>query len=225
MGGLAVKLVGQYVGSLIHRRHDRPERAAPEPPVSWDTLSGAVRRSGRIAPDAPNYVSKPMKLRTPLCTSARRWSALVSFALLTACQGSEDLPDLRGLWSYTAEDMVGDGFTCEVSGTTLDIDDFGRLTDPLGGGFIAEFTGTFSGGTLTCVDGGGGTFTSDVVDGAVDGTMDNFNVTFELESNSWSNDGVFDIGSQVMSGVVFRRVTIDGTLAQLTGDFTVVRAD
>lgn len=155
-----------------------------------------------------------------ISSQTRCLAALLAGGLMLGCQREEGLPDLRGIWEYSAEELIGDAYTCEISGTSLDIDDFARLSAP-GGGFIAEFTGTFSGGALTCVDGSGSETSIPVEEGDVDGTMENLNLTFDLDSNAWQNAGLLD-NDERMTGVVFRRVSIDGTEVQLTGDFQAV---
>ena len=142
----------------------------------------------------------------------RRLFILAAITTLAACGDSTSPgPNLGGSWLYSVSNLTSGSVTCSSSGTTLSITQSG-----------ATFSGSYSGGTLTCLTPSGSSSgligTGAVVSGSLSGNA----VSFDLDTGDWHNSGSISGGS--MSGSVTVRLTISGTTFVLSGNFGAARS-
>jgi hypothetical protein len=104
-----------------------------------------------------------------------------------ACGGDDDTgpstpADVSGTWSASVSNMSGSGVSCTSDGATL-------LTLSQTG---STFSGTYSGGELTC-SGPGGTTSGPIGSGlVVNGEVDGNNVSFDLDTPDFHQTGNVD---------------------------------
>lgn len=135
---------------------------------------------------------------------------------ILACGGDNGTgpvtPDLTGSWTYGVTDLSGSGVSCTVVGTVLNIGQSG-----------STFSGSYSGGTVTCT-GPGGTASADINGGVVvNGTVNaRGGVSFELDTSDWRSTGT--VTGTSMSGTVTARLNVgSGGLVLLSGSWSSSR--
>jgi hypothetical protein len=144
---------------------------------------------------------------------------LVLAITLAGCTDTESRPDYEGTWTYAAEDLRGDGFTCSIGDLTLEIENQGGAQD-MTGQLFGEFDGTNAEGVMVCTSEAGiDSLTIDA--GELVGTFEGTAVTILLDSGNWENIG--NLAGDRMSGLVLRRLDIGGQTVRLDGDFTATR--
>ncbi len=133
--------------------------------------------------------------------------------VLVACGGDSSGPgtNLTGSWLYSVSNLTTGGLTCASSGTTLSITQTGNT-----------FSGSYSGGTLTCTTASGTTSVLIGTGTVVSGSLSGNTVSFNLDTSDWHNVGTLSGGS--MSGTVTVLLTLNGTNYTLTGHFGAARS-
>lgn len=148
-----------------------------------------------------------------------RLAAAVIAASVVACTDSGALPDYEGTWSYSTGSLTGDGLTCSISGLTLEFENQGSA-QTLDGVIFGEFDGTHEAGTMVCA-GPDGEDSVAIEPGEIMGTFEGNAVQILLESSDWENTGT--LMDDRITGLVFRRLNIEGQAVRLEGDFTATR--
>ena len=153
-----------------------------------------------------------MRTRVPFAVAY-----FLTLGSLLACSGDSTMgPDgpstaqVGGVWTYAASNVAGGGASCTV--TNL------RLTFVQSG---TTFSGSYSGGTMTCAAEGEsatiGPFQGTVVNGTIDGNR----VSFDLDTQDWHNSGTLSGSS--MSGQVTVRIDLGDGPITLSGSWSAAR--
>jgi hypothetical protein len=140
-----------------------------------------------------------------------RLSAALLLILLTACgkdSSGPSTPNVTGNWIYNTSNLSGGGLSCSSFGTAMMLTQQGTT-----------FSGSYSGGTLSCVGVGSSNIgTGTVVSGILAGAN---GIAFDMDTQDWRNTGT--ITGTSMSGTVRVKVN-DGTTDQvLNGSFAASR--
>lgn len=143
----------------------------------------------------------------------RRFVIPAVVLVLVACGGDSSGPgtNLTGNWLYSVSNLTTGGLRCSSSGTTLSITQSG-----------STFSGSYSGGTMTCTSASGASSfligTGTIISGSLSGNS----VSFDLDSSDCHNVGTLT-GSSI-SGTVTVLLTVDATNYTLTGNFGAARS-
>ena len=128
---------------------------------------------------------------------------LLASVLLAACGGDggagPSLPSVAGTWSLSQSNLAGSGISCNALGTTITLVQNG-----------GTFTGSYSGGAISCV-GGGQSFSDNLGNGSVvNGTVnENGAVSMDLDTQDWHLTG--NINGSSMSGTVTVHLNVSGS--------------
>jgi hypothetical protein len=141
--------------------------------------------------------------------------AVCATVLLAACGGDGVSgpvnANLAGSWSYSASNLSGGGFNCFVSGTTMVISQT-----------AAGFTGSYSGGILSCSYQGGTSTNSSAGTGSVSsGTVSVNAVAFNFDTSDWANTG--SVSGNTISGTTVVRIVSGSSVVFLNGNFAAIR--
>jgi len=132
-----------------------------------------------------------------------RLSALVGFLLVTACGGDSTGPsnaNVGGSWLASFSNFSGSGVTCNAIGISIQISQSGTT-----------FSGTYTGGTFTCIIPTVGTVvqaggTGTIINGVVTGNS----VSFDADTPDSHFAGSVAAGGTSMSGTGTDRIDIGG---------------
>jgi hypothetical protein len=124
--------------------------------------------------------------------------------------GTGGTVNLTGSWSYSMSNVESPPVTCSSSGTVLVITQNGT-----------SFSGTYSGGTLTCGAGGSPQVLGIAPGSIAAGTRSGSNITFNLTNDGWRNAGT--AGGNTMSGSVTLRLTVNSTPYTLNGTWVATK--
>jgi hypothetical protein len=132
---------------------------------------------------------------------------------LVACGGDSTGPntsDVSGTWMYNATNLNGAGLSCSITNVTFSLTQTG-----------SSFTGSTSGGTLSCTFAGESDSeslgNSTVANGQVDGTA----IQFDIGSSDLHNAGTRD--GKSITGTLTANVEVDTTAVVLSGTFSLVK--
>ncbi|MEN8376962.1 MAG: hypothetical protein ABFS34_16160, partial [Gemmatimonadota bacterium] len=144
----------------------------------------------------------------------KRLAVLVLMAAAAAGCGDDptgpSTPNVAGAWSYAATNVTAATVTCSFTNVSLSLTQSGTT-----------FSGTYSGGLLSC-SAPGASFSEPIGGGPVaSGTINGTSVTFDMDSSDWRNTGT--ISGNSMSGTVNVRVVVEGVPIVLTGNFSAAR--
>jgi len=163
---------------------------------------------------------KANSMRFRLNTLGKIAAASVAVLAIVSCGGGGDAStgpptptnaNIAGSWNYSASNLSGAGFTCNVNGTILNFTQSG-----------ATFTGTYSGGTLTCTAPGLPTFSEPLGNGIVaTGTVNINNVSFDFDTSDWRNTGT--VSGNSISGTAVVRISDGSTTYTLNGSFAATK--
>lgn len=143
--------------------------------------------------------------------------AVAALALaMAACSGDSGgsmgpvIPQVAGTWTYSATNIAGSGASCSVTGLTLTVNQTAET-----------FTGSYSGGSMTCSGNGEsatlGPFQGTIVSGSISGNS----VSFDLDTQDWRNTGT--INGSSMSGTVTVRFDLGSGPITLSGNWSAAR--
>lgn len=150
----------------------------------------------------------------------RRWTVYVVAAAtavtLSACHGSNATgpaaPSVTGNWTYSASNVSGSGLACDISGVAMGLQQSGNT-----------FTGSLTGGTLSCTASGQTSTQSLGSDVVANGTIVGNTVAFDIGTSDIHDAGT--ISGNSMSGTVTIRLDLGAPTGVITlsGNFAAVR--
>lgn len=129
--------------------------------------------------------------------------------VLAGCSDSTGVNNvsITGRWSYSVSNLSGGGVVCTIAGETFQLTQLGNT-----------FSGTATGGTLSCNGGAPSALASDVV---ANGTVSGNNVTFDIGTSDFHNSGKQSGAS--ITGTTTARLNPGTGPVVLTGNFTAVQ--
>jgi hypothetical protein len=136
-------------------------------------------------------------------------AALALATVLVAGCGESTGPgtELSGTWTLTHSGISNGGESCSIAGTTMVINQSGSV-----------FSGTYSGGIVACGGDVIGVLGNGII---VDGRISGSDIEFNLDNNTWHNEGT--LSANGMSGTVAVVANVGGEVFQGTGNFEASR--
>lgn len=132
-----------------------------------------------------------------------------------ACSGDAtgpEAPSLSGRWTFNASNMSGSGMSCNLSAVALNISQQGNT-----------FTGTYSGGRLTCTA-GGQVLTQDWGSGTVvNGSVNGNSIAFDFDTSDYRQTGTLSGNSISGNGVWREDLGAPYGVVTLNGSFSAAR--
>ena len=160
-----------------------------------------------------------MRSFDPWRYAVRRTLLLLLIPVFLACGGDDDglmgpsISSVAGSWTYNMTNLSGGGLSCSATGTSM------IFTQS-----ASTFTGTYNGGTLSCISGGvtvsAPVGTGTVVNGSVTTAAA---VSFDFDTQDWRNTGTLSGNS--ISGTVVVRIDLGAPtgIITLSGNFSAAR--
>jgi hypothetical protein len=141
--------------------------------------------------------------------SSALFNAVLVAAIVTGCGSDSTGPshaNVTGVWTLSATNLTGAGFSCNIFGTSLFLNQSGT-----------SFNGTYSGGSFSCEGIDLGQPAGSVVNGIVNLQQ----VSFDMDTQDFHFTGA--VSGESMSGSATMRLVIEGTTYTLSGSWSASR--